>query len=148
MSWRSHQWAVDRRTSRPAGWTGHFFEDEPSRESNIVDAVLTVLPACAASPVGEEAHSNIQSWLFSRVDAGWTVQVRDGLLVVEPRSVDLGGPDVLSEAIAAAARQFVTIEHPIEGLPENLILQDVTVQDDGFRAELAGRDVVLAEGSS
>ena len=41
-------------------------------------------------------------------------------------------------------RRFATIEHPIEGLPENLVLQDVTVQDDGFRADLSGRDVVLA----
>lgn len=75
-----------------------------------------------------------------------TVEVVDGLLVVEPRSIDIGGPDVLSRAVAAVVRRFVTIEHPIDGLPENLVLRDVEVQDDGFRADLRGQDVVLAEG--
>lgn len=75
-----------------------------------------------------------------------TVTVEDGFLVVEPTSIDLGGPNFLSEATAALVRQFVTIKQPLEGLPPNLILQDVSVQEDGFRAELAGRDVVLADG--
>lgn len=78
------------------------------------------------------------------IEATGTVEVKNGLLVVEPRSVDIGGPDILSKAIATTARQFVTIEHPIAGLPKNLVLQDVTVQEDGFRAELSGKDVVLA----
>ena len=78
------------------------------------------------------------------VVATGTVEVVGGLLVVEPTSIDLGGPDLLSRTVAAVVRRFVTIEHPIEGLPENLVLQDVTVQDDGFRADLSGRDVVLA----
>lgn len=77
-----------------------------------------------------------------------TVEVKNGLLVVEPRSIDLGMPDAVSRVVAAAVRQFVTIEQPIAGLPPNLILQDVTVQDDGFRAELSGQDVMLAEGNS
>lgn len=78
------------------------------------------------------------------VVATGTVEVERGLLVVEPTSIDLGGPDLLSETLATVVRRFVTIEHPIEGLPENLVLRDVTVQDDGFRADLSGRDVVLA----
>ncbi len=82
------------------------------------------------------------------IKATGTVEAKNGLLVVEPRSIDLGGPEVISKAIAAAARQFVTIEHPIAGLPKNLVLQDVTVQEDGFRAELSGQDVVLSEGES
>ncbi len=82
------------------------------------------------------------------VVATGTVEVQDGLIVVEPSSIDLGGPDVLSRAIAATVRRFVTIEQPIDGLPQNLILRDVTVQQDGFRAELSGQDVVLAEGNS
>lgn len=48
-----------------------YISDEPSLESDIIAAVLAVLPTCAATRAGEEAHSNIQSWLFSRVDAGW-----------------------------------------------------------------------------
>ncbi len=79
------------------------------------------------------------------VTATGTVEVRGGLLVVEPRSIDFGGPDFLSDATAAVVRQFVTIEHAIEGLPEGLVLQNVTVQDDGFRANLRGEDVRLVE---
>ncbi|MDO5737041.1 MAG: LmeA family phospholipid-binding protein [Propionibacteriaceae bacterium] len=80
------------------------------------------------------------------VVATGTVEVENGLLVVEPLFIDLGGPDVTSRALAAVVRKFVTIEQPIEGLPQNLILRDVTVQEDGFRADLSGQNVVLAEG--
>lgn len=79
---------------------------------------------------------------LSIVAAG-NVTVRDGLLVVEPTSISVGGPDFLAGGTAALVRQLVTIEQTIEGLPPNLILRDVTVQSDGFRAELAGENVVL-----
>ncbi len=82
------------------------------------------------------------------VVATGTVDVENGLLVVEPRSISLGGPDVLSRAVAAVVRKFVTIEHPIDGLPPGLVLQDVAVQEDGFRVSLTGQDVVLAAGGS
>jgi hypothetical protein len=72
-----------------------------------------------------------------------TVEVVDGRLVVEPRAIDIGGPALLAEAIADVARELVTIEHTVEGLPEGLVLQQVTVQDDGFRASLQGEDVRL-----
>lgn len=78
-----------------------------------------------------------------RVEATGTVEVEAGRLVVEPRSIDLGGPPVLSEATAAVVRRLVTIEHDIEGLPEGLVLHDVTVRSDGFRARLWGEDVRL-----
>lgn len=78
-----------------------------------------------------------------RVVATGTVEVEGGRLVVEPRSIDIGGPDFLSDAIGAVVRSLVTIEHEIEGLPEGLVLQNVTVQEDGFRAELRGADVRL-----
>lgn len=82
------------------------------------------------------------------VRATGTVKAKNGLLVVEFRSIDVGGPESVSRALAAAARQFIKIEHPIAGLPKNLVLKDVTVQEDGFRAKLSGQDVVLTEGSS
>lgn len=78
-----------------------------------------------------------------RVVATGTVEVEGGRLVVEPRNIDLGGPDFLGDAIAAVVRELVTIEHDIEGLPEGLRLQDVTVRGDGFRARLDGDDVRL-----
>lgn len=78
-----------------------------------------------------------------RVTATGTVEVEAGRLVMEPRSIDIGGPDFLSDAIAAVVRRFVTIEHDIEGLPEGLVLRDVAVRSDGFRANLFGEDVKL-----
>lgn len=78
-----------------------------------------------------------------RVTATGTVEVESGRLVVEPRSIDFGGPDFLSDAVGAVVRGLVTIEHEIEGLPEGLVLQDVSVQSDGFRANLRGEDVKL-----
>ncbi|MDQ0736371.1 LmeA family phospholipid-binding protein [Arthrobacter agilis] len=78
-----------------------------------------------------------------RVTATGTVEVEGGRLVMEPRSIDFGGPGFLSGATAALVRSLVTIEHEIEGLPDGLVLQDVTVQGDGFRADLRGDDVRL-----
>jgi hypothetical protein len=76
-----------------------------------------------------------------RVTATGTVEIQGGKLIVEPRSIDLGGPDFLSDATAAVVRRLVTIEHDIEGLPEGLVLQDVAVQGDGLRANLRGEDI-------
>ncbi|KNC19380.1 hypothetical protein AC792_07180 [Arthrobacter sp. RIT-PI-e] len=78
-----------------------------------------------------------------RVVAEGSVEVADGRLVVVPRSIDVGGPAFLSDATAAVVRGLVTIEHEVEGLPDGLVLQDVTVQEDGFRVELQGEDVPL-----
>jgi hypothetical protein len=78
------------------------------------------------------------------VTATGTVEVEAGKVVVEPRSIDFGGPDFLSDAAAAAVRGLVTIEHNVEGLPDGLVLQDVAVQGDGFRVNLRGEDVELA----
>jgi hypothetical protein len=77
------------------------------------------------------------------VTATGTVEVDAGRLVVEPRSIDFGGPGFVSDAVGAVVNRLVTIEHDIEGLPEGLVLQDVAVQEDGFRARLSGEDVKL-----
>ncbi|NCD19917.1 MAG: hypothetical protein EOL89_08040 [Actinobacteria bacterium] len=78
------------------------------------------------------------------VVATGTVEVMAGRLVVEPTSIDVGGPAFLADLLASIVREFVTIEHEIEGLPEGLVLTSVRVQDDGFRAHLEGADVVVA----
>jgi hypothetical protein len=77
------------------------------------------------------------------VTATGTVEADAGMLVVEPRSIDFGGPGFVSDAVGAVVNRLVTIEHDIEGLPEGLVLQDVAVQEDGFRARLSGEDVRL-----
>jgi hypothetical protein len=78
-----------------------------------------------------------------RVAATGTVEVEFGKLVVEPHSIDVGGPDFLSGAPAAVVRALVTVEHDIEGLPEGLVLNDVAVQGDGFCINLRGGNVTL-----
>lgn len=78
-----------------------------------------------------------------RVEATGTVQVESGQVVVEPRTIDIGGPDLLGEALGGAVRQLVTIRHSVEGIPDGLVLQEVGVQDDGFRVRLEGEDVRL-----
>lgn len=78
-----------------------------------------------------------------RVTATGTVEVEAGKLVVEPSSIDFGGPAFLSEATAAVVRELVTIEHEVAGLPEGLTLHDVSVQGDGFRVNFRGEDVKL-----
>ncbi len=78
-----------------------------------------------------------------RVTATGTVEAEAGRLVVVPSSIDIGGPDFVSDAIADVVRQLVTIEHEVEGLPDGLVLQDVSVQSDGFRAYLSGENVQL-----
>lgn len=81
------------------------------------------------------------------VEATGHVDVRDGLLVITPATIDLGGSGPLALATAAVVRELVTIEHAMEDLPENLVLMDVDVQDDGFRAHLEGEGVVLVPGT-
>lgn len=69
------------------------------------------------------------------------VDVVAGRIVVEPTAIDIGGPEFLAGLIGTVVRGLVTIEHEVDGLPEGLDLQDVVVQDDGFRAHLRGDDV-------
>ncbi len=72
-----------------------------------------------------------------------TVEAVRGRLVVEPRTIDVGGGRFLAEAIGAAARELLVIEQDVEGLPDGLVLREVTVTDDGFRARLDGQDVLV-----
>lgn len=81
--------------------------------------------------------------VFTVVATG-TVEAVGGRLVVEPRSIDIGGSGFLSDALGDLARELVTIEHSIEGLPEGLVLEGVSVREDGFRADLRGADVQLS----
>lgn len=83
-----------------------------------------------------------------RVVATGEVSVRDGKVHVNPTAIDIGGPRFLAEQLGDLAREWVTIEFPIDGLPPNLELTEVHVVPGGFRARLQGLDVVLSEGSS
>lgn len=83
-----------------------------------------------------------------RIVATGEVAARDGQVHVTPTTVDIGGGSFLSRQLGSIARELVTIEFPIDGLPEGLELQDVDVVDGGFRARLEGQDVVLADGGN
>lgn len=78
-----------------------------------------------------------------RVVATGTVEVERGLVVLEPTAVEIGGTAFLAEAVAALARELVTVEQEVEGVPEGLQLREVEVREDGFRALLRGQDVLL-----
>ena len=77
------------------------------------------------------------------VTATGTVRAEDGLLVIEPESVDLGGPDLLDDAASAAVRRLVTIRQQVEGLPQGMRLTRVEVIAGGFRVHLEGRRISL-----
>lgn len=77
------------------------------------------------------------------VRATGTVIADRGQLVIEPETVDLGGPGWLDAGLSAAARRLVTVRHAVQGLPKGMRLTRVSVVDGGFRAHLEGSGVVL-----
>lgn len=77
------------------------------------------------------------------VRATGTVTADRGQLVIEPETVDFGGPGWLDAGLSAAARRLVTVRHAVQGLPKGMRLTRVSVVDGGFRAHLEGSGVVL-----
>lgn len=100
----------------------------------------TVVRSDGSGEVVVERTAEVGGRGFDVVATG-SVEVVAGRLVVEPTTIDLGGPAFLAGLVGSVVRQLVTIEHEVEGLPEGLVLQDVVVRDDGFRANLRGEDV-------
>ena len=78
------------------------------------------------------------------VKATGTVTADDGQLLIEPQTVDLGGPAFLDAAASALARALVTIRQPVPGAPKGMALTDVRVTDAGFAVSLSGTDVTIA----
>lgn len=74
-----------------------------------------------------------------------TVDVVDGRLVMEPTNVRIIGAGFLDGVLTDLAKRYVNIEHEIEGLPEGLVLQHVSIGRGGFRATLEGTDVLLTD---
>jgi hypothetical protein len=100
----------------------------------------TVVRSGGPSEAVVERTVEVAGRSFDVVATG-SVEVVDGRLVVEPTTIDLGGPSFLAGLLGTVVRGLVTIEQEVEGLPDGLVLQEVTVQDDGFRANLSGDDV-------
>ena len=77
------------------------------------------------------------------VSATGSVTADGGQLLIEPETVDLGGPSFLDAAASALARSLVTIREDVPGVPEGMALTDVDVTDAGFAASLSGTDVTI-----
>ena len=75
------------------------------------------------------------------VSATGVVRADDGQLVIEPETIELGGPAWLDSGVSAGARSLVTIRHTVGGLPQGMRLVEVSVAADGFRTRLEGADV-------
>ncbi len=139
-----------RATGREVSLTG----DGLTAGSLTIDAVLPF--SSAASQVGagvdlyaaQSGRAGLRRTvtLLGRdvpVTATGTVRAENGLLVIEPETVDLGGPDLLDNAASAAVRQLVTVRQQVKGLPQGMRLTRVEVVAGGFRVHLEGRRIAL-----
>jgi hypothetical protein len=77
------------------------------------------------------------------VSATGRVDAVDGAVVVEPVSIEIGGPQWFEGLLARTAGRLLSLRHEVEGLPEGLQLERASVADDGIRVHLSGEDVVL-----
>ncbi len=78
------------------------------------------------------------------IRATGAVSAVNGDLRIEPRTIDVGLPGFVNDALTAAAQEVVTIQQSIQGIPPGLRLTAVTVRPDGFAATLKGTDVTIA----
>lgn len=121
-----------------------------------LDLEATVPYATVASQVGEDvrifdaggglAGIERQVTVLGRdltVSATGTVTADGGQLLIEPETVDLGGPSFLDAAASALVRTLVTIREDVPGAPAGMALTDVEVTDAGFAASLSGTDVTI-----
>jgi len=72
-----------------------------------------------------------------------TVSAAGGQLLIEPETVDLGGPSFLDSAASTLARNLATIRQDVAGVPDGMSLTAVQVTPEGFDAQLTGTDVVI-----
>jgi hypothetical protein len=72
-----------------------------------------------------------------------TVTADGGQLLIEPETVDLGGPSFLDAAASTLARSLATIRQDVPGVPQGMSLDQVEVTPQGFDARLSGTDVTI-----
>lgn len=78
-----------------------------------------------------------------RVRATGTVRADRGQVLVEPETIEIGGPAFLDALLGSAARSLVTIRQDVDGVPKGLVLRHVAVTGTGLRVRLDGADVTL-----
>jgi len=72
-----------------------------------------------------------------------TVTADGGQLLIEPETIDLGGPSFLDAAASTLARSLATIRQDVPGVPAGMSLDAVAVTPQGFDARLSGTDVAI-----
>jgi hypothetical protein len=72
-----------------------------------------------------------------------TVTADGGQLLIEPETVDLGGPAFLDAAASTLARGLATIRQDVPGVPAGMSLDAVAVTPQGFDAQLSGTNVTI-----
>ena len=72
-----------------------------------------------------------------------TVTADGGQLLIEPETIDLGGPSFLDSAASSIARSLATIRQDVPGVPTGMSLTAVEVTPQGFDAQLSGTDGVV-----
>ena len=82
---------------------------------------------------------------YITLKATGTVSADGGQLLIEPETVDLGGPSFIDSAASALARSLATIRQEVAGVPEGMSLTAVQVTPEGFDARLHGTDVVITQ---
>ncbi|PKW26251.1 LmeA family phospholipid-binding protein [Phycicoccus duodecadis] len=139
---------------RARGTGVRFGADGMHADTLAVDA--TVPFATVAEQIGSgttvyaapDGRAGVQrrATLFGRtvtIRATGTVRADRGQLLIEPETVDLGGPAFLDAIAGAAARALVTIRQPVPGVPAGLVLRKVTTTPSGFAVALDGADVTV-----
>ncbi len=71
------------------------------------------------------------------------VSADGGQLLIEPETIDLGGPSFIDSAASSLARALATIRQDVPGVPAGMSLDEVEVTPQGFDARLSGTDVVI-----
>ena len=121
-----------------------------------LDLVVTLPWAAAAKQVGDGvelyAAGSGQVGLSRTIEvlgqkipvkATGVVRAVEGDLVIEPKTIDLQGPDWLDTVASAAARSLVSIRQPVQGVPDGMRLTQVSPIESGFRATLTGSNVSI-----
>ena len=72
-----------------------------------------------------------------------TVTADGGQLLIEPETIDLGGPSFLDAAASTLVRSLATIRQDVPGVPAGMSLDAVAVTPQGFDAQLSGTDVTI-----
>ena len=134
-------------TSGPDGLVARHLELTATVPFHVVAAQVGPDATLSAADDGEVRVDTLVEALGRSLPVGatGTVEVVGGKLVMVPTSIDIGGPQFVSDLLGTALRELITFEHRIEGLPDGVVLRSVQVVDGGFRANLTGDNVRLVQ---